>query len=190
MPRELLGDRAYHAALRRLGVKNPGDVPVGLPVQLTAKVDDLTHLAMPLDLETYAFTSVEAATVAERSGMALQAGRGGLWVIAQYADDDYVMYRDNVLVLTGLNNVPILPFSGAAAAANLGAIATRFHMTAAAMGIPATAYHVRMSATTKHANMWRAYYIGPGDRIIYVRIADNDPLEISTMFEEVPGPGG
>ena len=80
MPDELKIDRSYHEALRRIGVKNPGEVRVGVPLQLQAISDDFRHLVAPVQVPVVSIFVTVAALPGSHSGFAFQAGSGGCWV--------------------------------------------------------------------------------------------------------------
>lgn len=72
--------RNYHEALRRLGVKNPGEVAVQAPIQLEATLDDLSHLTPPLQVPVVAIYNFQAAVIGDWSGFELEARSGGCWI--------------------------------------------------------------------------------------------------------------
>lgn len=85
MPDELKVDRSYHEALRRIGVKNPGEVRVGVPVQLTAPVDDLSHLTppVPVAIASTGVTFIAAAVGVRNIPVEWQIrSLGGAWLLA------------------------------------------------------------------------------------------------------------
>jgi len=71
---ELKPSRAYHEALRRIGVQNPGEVGVQTPIFLTAAVDDFSHLVAPISVTVVSFGTNTSAFVGENSGIELVAG--------------------------------------------------------------------------------------------------------------------
>ena len=71
---ELKPSRAYHEALRRIGIQNPGEVGIQTPVQLVAHVDDFTHLAPPVSVPVVIISVKGNAIVGEHSGLELRAG--------------------------------------------------------------------------------------------------------------------
>jgi len=71
---ELKVSRSYHEALRRIGVQNPGEVGVQVPIFLTAAVDDFTHLVPPVGVTSVSFGTNTSAFVGEFSGLELVAG--------------------------------------------------------------------------------------------------------------------
>lgn len=68
---ELKPSRAYHEALRRIGIQNPGEVGFQTPVQFTALVDDFTPLIPPVTIPRVAATATVAAAAATFSGIDL-----------------------------------------------------------------------------------------------------------------------
>ena len=91
MPDELKVDRSYHEALRRIGVKNPGEVRVGVPAQLTVQVDSLAHLMPPVGVAVAGGGSFWGAAAAVRAVTAEWEIRspGGAWVLwASSVDQD------------------------------------------------------------------------------------------------------
>ncbi len=71
---ELKPSRAYHEALRRLGIQNPGEVGIATPVQLEAAVDDFTHLVPPISVPVVAITGKGLSDVGNHSGVEIIAG--------------------------------------------------------------------------------------------------------------------
>ncbi len=61
---ELKVSRSYHDALRRIGVQNPGEVGVQVPVMLTAQVDDFSALVPPVTSTIAAGRMTSAAQAA------------------------------------------------------------------------------------------------------------------------------
>lgn len=190
MPRELLGDRAYHAALRRLGVKNPGDVPIGVPVQLTAKVDDLSHLAEPLGLDIWAWGGQIAAVAGQYAGFTIRASGGGLYwrchtseFLVCHIDDDDTIPAEAFQIAS--------PFSGSA---RLGILPQAQISTGQG----------NLASWPTRGNAWRWFgnggidtlmfpdwtYLGPGRRLIMRQFTANDVFDYSIMWREVPSPGG
>ena len=91
MPDELKVDRSYHEALRRLGIQNPGEVRVGVPVQLQASVDDLSHLVAPVEVPVALVgRTAAAAGVGQFSGCEIEAVGNGVIIetIGLYAGVD------------------------------------------------------------------------------------------------------
>lgn len=189
MARELLGDRAYHSALRWLGIKNPGDVPVGVPVQLTAKVDDLTHLTEPVGYEQYGFGRLEPAVALEHSCVAIRAGGGGLWIFGGHCTTDVTIHRDDVLVLTGVTAIVPSPLGGISSAANLNATVQGFHMTPVNIGAPANPF---VWDVTTAGSFWTfgKMYLGAGQRLLFCGNAVNSARTVRLLFLEVPSPAG
>lgn len=75
--------RAYHEALRRLGVKNPEEVTVGVPLQLGVQVDSLGHLKSPVPVAIAATGQYQAAAAGQR-GVPIEwhiRSPGGAWVL-------------------------------------------------------------------------------------------------------------
>ncbi len=84
---ELKVSRSYHEALRRIGVQNPGEVGIQVPVLLTAAVDDFTHLVAPVSVTVAFGSSATTGTILEHSGGELQAGPGTRGVFFTFLED-------------------------------------------------------------------------------------------------------
>lgn len=76
--------RAYHEALRRIGIQNPGELEIQTPVQLTAPVDDFTHLVAPIQVPVVVIGLFIAGFAGQHSGMEIVAGARtkGVWIDA------------------------------------------------------------------------------------------------------------
>lgn len=79
---ELKPSRSWWEALRRIGVQNPGEIGVATPIQLTADVDDLSHLVPPVVVPVVAWAGFGPAPAAgNHSGIHLAVtAPGGCWV--------------------------------------------------------------------------------------------------------------
>jgi hypothetical protein len=103
MADELKISRTYHEALRRLGIKNPGEVNVGVPVQLVAAVDSLAHLSPPVVVPVAGYGDPSGPHVGEMEiPVEYEARAGGLWCL--YAEtsssSDVVLYCTAVTLIT------------------------------------------------------------------------------------------
>lgn len=84
MPNELKPSRSYHEALRRLGVQNPGEVSVGVPLQLVAIAEQLAHLQPPIPVNVAGAGASQAAGGAGVYSIAPAwhiLSPGGAWVV-------------------------------------------------------------------------------------------------------------
>lgn len=188
--RELTTDRALHAVLRALGIKNPGAVNVQVPVNLVELVGDSSQVSPPIQYATYGFQRTEAAVAGERSGFAIRPGGGGLWFLTfgNYADGMTIV-RDDVLALTGTTALVPNPISGSATAGGSHTNVVSFHMTAVAIGPPADAFE-RDSITGMRTWDNPPLYLGPGERLLIYDDTDNDDFKFACMWREVPPIGG
>jgi len=103
MADELKVSRNYHEALRRIGIKNPGEVNVGVPVQLTAQVDSLAHLVPPVVVPVAGFGDPIGATVgAYEICVEWESRGGGLWHLQSSTSSsaDVVLYCQAVSMIT------------------------------------------------------------------------------------------
>ena len=191
MPRELLGDHSYHAALRRLGIKNPGEVPVGIPVRLTAKVDDLSHLSIPLGLDFWGVGVQVAAVIGNRSGFVIKAGNGGLWWqchCSEFVD----IFVDNTSALPGELFAIARPLGGDAAVGTALPLARTSTINGAAGTLP-TAGNAFKFTGNGGIDSWcfpQEIYLGPGQRLIFKQAILNDVFDFSIRWREVPSAGG
>lgn len=83
MAAELKPGRTYHEALRRIGVQNPGEVQIGVPVQLVAEVDSLGHLQPPVPVAIASGGHYCPAVAGER-GVPCEwqiLSPGGAWIV-------------------------------------------------------------------------------------------------------------
>lgn len=111
MPDELKIDRSYHEALRRIGVKNPGEVGIGVPVQLTAEVDSLAHLKPPIGVVVAGGGSFWAAAAAVRAVTAEWhiLSPGGAWIVwGGTVDQDARLLLRDATVITA-NAADLIP---------------------------------------------------------------------------------
>ena len=185
--RELTSDRALHAVLRALGIKNPGAVNVQVPVNLVELVGDSSQVTPPLAYSTYGFWQVEAAVVAELSCHSIRAGAGGLWFLAvQFPANDQQLSRDDALALTGVT--AIVPEQISGPIAPTAAICNSFHMTAAALGINADSFRLETDIGIRDWPL--QFYLGPGERVIFANPVANNISTLAVMWREVPPLGG
>lgn len=98
-------DRSYHEALRRIGVKNPGEVRVGVPVELQAQVDDFSHLQPPVAVPVAATGIFVAGVAVNRSVFCEWEIRspGGAWLIWAHSSNtqDAIIYTSAATLITG-----------------------------------------------------------------------------------------
>jgi hypothetical protein len=189
MPREIKGDRAYHEALRRLGVQNPGEIPIGVPIDMVAKVDDLSHLAPPLGLHFYAARATEGMTVGEFSGLILQPGGGGCYV--QHASmgngDSFHFVQDLPHTITPANMTAVIPWGSGEVGMISQSALHRFHETAANLAPPASQLWFDMGVGWPAP--WCRYpiYVAPGQAYIATSATVSTVWEGSIAWLEVPG---
>lgn len=188
MPRELKIDREYHAALRRIGVKDPGEVGVGVPPQLTVPVDDLTHLTPPIEVPVEGFGRVEPAQ-AVRFAVAVQcAVRGGpncrgVWLLfAGTATNDIVLLSRNASIITDDESVLLPGFNTSPVVADSPLIWSRGTTTISPVLDP------NRGIILQAGGEWTIpMFFPPGSFICLVGQITNSPATGSMVVQIVPG---
>lgn len=176
MPEELKGDRSYHEILRRMGVKNPGEVRVQNPVVMSAQVDNLSDIHPPLANNIYhAYPSI-GANVGQRSGFYLVSQ--GCWVDVLNHRFDTQYWTADGAVPALLNLAEVIPrvLGGEASLANQR---TRVYVARDVVGnwpTPASWIPAQW-INQNYTFQWPRVYLPPG-RVLYV-IRDQDNATIS-----------
>lgn len=182
MPDELKIGRSYHEALRRLGIQNPGEVRIGTPVQLTASIDELSHLVPPI-LVTVAGSARNVGAVAGSvSGVQLESrGPGGCWVEAVASQDGtqkrYLTFGANQGDTFYAAVAPqfLLP---------LGAVPTAVFAGIQGTGLAAVVNDCPIGIQNTVFQM--PFYLPPGTFFVCCATGVNIAATISIMWREVP----
>ena len=87
MPPVLKPSRAYHEALRRIGIQTPGELGIQTPVQLTVAVDDFSHLAFPLSVGIAVGWTQTPGTITTHAGFELVAGARTRGIFVDWIDE-------------------------------------------------------------------------------------------------------
>jgi len=190
-PEEMKGDRSYHEILRRMGVKNIGELHVQNPVILSAQVDDLSEIHAPLANNLYHACAVIGANAAQRSGCYLVSA--GCWVKIFTSRNHFIYWTIDGTPPVLLNLAEVIPrvLGGEAALADQR---TRLFVARDAAGVwaqPVT-WACTWNNSTNWAWPWVQLYLPPG-RVLYCTEATDDADIICTVaWTELPPapPGG
>ena len=179
---ELKPSRAYHEALRRLGIQNPGEVGFQTPVQLTAHVDDFTHLAPPISVPVVLISVKGNAIVGEHSGLELRAGAKTRGV--------------HLTLVVETNNVAGLAIITQTAADTEGALVTPLcftgptpESTIRSIGLVTPLPGDGAFELTSNGIFPTEFFLAPGQRFQVVRQAVNSSATYLVGFREVPTTG-
>lgn len=168
--------RAYHEALRRIGVQNPGEVGVQVPVVLTAPVDDFSHLVPPVQVPVVAVAGFTPAAVGVFSGMEiLAAGCRGVWI-------DLIQNRQNATVFCNV------------ATAVPGTIVSTSVPTCRTGPTPASVVNLIELAAVPASGLWISgndivplrFFLEPGQRFQAAHVTANTNASFVIHFREVP----
>lgn len=174
---ELKISRAYHEALRRIGVQNPGEVGVQVPVQLVAAVDDFTHLAPPISVSVCSFSGRGVGVLAEHAGIEVIAGARtrGIWIdgVEENSNGGAVCFINAAILTIDAVIVPVC-FSGPAPVSILRSITT---------GVPPGNGALEISANDR---VPLRFFLAPGDSFQIVRAIANTNGDYTIHFREVP----
>lgn len=191
MPEELKGDRTYHETLRRLGVKNPGEVRIQTPVVMSAKVDDLTEIHAPLANNLYHAYPTIGANAGQRSGFYLVSQGCWLKLMLPYAQHTY--WTEDATPPALLNLAEVIPrlLGGEAALANQR---TRVYVARDVVGNWPTAatWQISFFPAAALQAQWVSIYLPPGRVFYSIYTADNNAHAGLVWWTEVPPapPGG
>lgn len=177
MAGELKISRSYHEALRRIGIQNPGEVGVGLPIQLTAAVDDFTHLAPPVQVPVVAVGTFTAAAAATHAGLEIVAGpTRGVWIdaVEERNNSTAQCFITTVAPATIVAAVAPLCFSGPVPTSVINTIRI-------ATALPAGGYVIEGSDQIP-----LRFFLAPGQRFQVVHNTVNTAASYSVHFREVP----
>lgn len=177
---ELKISRAWHEALRRIGVTNPGEVGVQVPVLLTAAVDDFTHLAPPVSVPVCSFSGRGIAVVAEHAGIEVIAGARtrGIWIdsVEENSGAGAVCFINAAILTVDSVIVPVCT-SGPAVQSVLRSITT---------GVPPGNGALEIAANDR---IPLRFFLAPGDSFQMVRATANQNGDYTIHFREVPVTG-
>lgn len=186
MPRELVGSKAYHQALVRLGIQNPGEVPLGVPVQATAQLDDLAHIAEPVENIWFIGGDNITGAAGHRAGFEiLFAGGGGRIHWVNHWSATLVGYEINQgLTLNVATGTLVFPRAG-----NMTATA---HSTVN-NGRRVAAVHAQSFKTRTSNGLYqfppRGLYIPPGYSFAVIEETQNADMHAFVCYEEIFAPG-
>lgn len=195
MPDEMKGDRSYHEILRRMGVKNIGELHVQNPVVMTAHVDDLSEIHAPLGNNLYHSYLTIGANAGQRSGAYLVSA--GCWVKNVTFRVHYEFWTVDGTPPVLLNEIQSIPrlFGGEGSLANQRSTVHIARDVLGAWAQPATFIPTFAVGTTYAKEFLRgnpALYLPPG-RVLYMTVnADNEPFYANIEWTELPPapPGG
>lgn len=198
MPRELFGSKAYHQALVRLGIQNPGEIPLGVPVQATAQFDDQTHLAEPIENIFWTGGDNVTGAAGTRAGFEIIAGpsatvagaplgaSGGIrihWVNVWSAGSMGFTVESGQTLSAGLGNTTPVRSGNMTASPTSQMINGR-----RVAALPAGSFKTRTS------NAWiyfppRGLYIPPGYTFTWLEDTQNADCHAFIHWEEIFAPG-
>jgi len=191
MPDEMKGDRSYHEILRRLGVKNIGELHVQNPIVMTAQVDNLSDIHAPLANNLYHGVAAIGDNPGQRSGAYLVSA--GCWLDIFWAANPYQYWTDDATPPALLNLAEVVPrvLGGEASLANQR---TRLYVARDVLGNwPAPATWKPISyLTNTYENKWMRIYLPPGRTFYSVEMTDGNDIRHYFWWTEMPPapPGG
>lgn len=194
MAGELKGDRDYHGALRRLGIKNPGEILHGHPNQFVTVLDDVAHLQPPIEVAIEGIGRQEPADAARTSiPIELEVVGGplvrGVWLLwLGSANQDTIIGISPTQVLTN-DIVEIVPgFNVSPGIAN-SSLVWRTGTTTAALtsGVGAD---FRKGLFMQIGSFWSTPIFVPPTNFIYIGgLAANITINAGMVVQVVPGVG-
>ena len=180
---ELKPARAYHEALRRIGIQNPGEVGIQTPVQLVAQVDDFSHLAFPLSVGIAVGWVQTPGTITTHAGFELVAGARTRGIFVEWVDEQ------------SFNAAKLFVQSAPADFVVLGITPT----CVSGPPIQSTFNRARMTSPLINPNenfQTRSnqiydlgLYLAPGERLIMVHINTNSTGTYAVRWREYPTTG-
>lgn len=185
MPQELKGDRSYHEILRRMGVKNPGEVRVQNPVVLTAQVDDLTRNIAPLANNFYLAGRLRGSVVASRAGAYFVSP--GCWMLRTTVEQEAHIWTLDTTppVMANLTQFEPFFFGGEASTRPTGA--TMFTCNDIDANYPRPAgSHYWFPSTLNAQPFIDPVYLPPGRVLWWEGTTDNQTLHVCFQWTELP----
>lgn len=182
---ELKIARTYHEILRRIGVQGPGEANVQTPVQLVAKVDDLSHLVAPIEVPRIIFgVQLAAPGAGIYNGITINAVTRGYvleWILANGNTSLRIQYTrgavDTDYLNLGLN--PFVPLG------EFGPYTTEFYEGTSNIAPVAIG-----TFRTLNIDQWiePKLYVPPGEVVAIMNYNANNIFYGDFMIQEIPVP--
>jgi hypothetical protein len=176
--------RDYHEALRRAGIQNPGDVDVGQPVFTIPLDESLRETIAPVTVPVVGGFAVEAAVAGRHSGLRVQAGGRGIWLL-EVAEVGGAVGHSLIVAAT-------LPFDTTTAAIVPGFLPSGAMDSVLTQGniltanLPPGSYFLRASSVFRPSH---PIWIPRGVSVLAVNFTANTVGQYSILFREVPTRG-
>jgi hypothetical protein len=182
-------DRQIGEALRRLGVKNPGDVNYSPEIQLVSQLEDLRHLLPPLAVPMYGCHYVSGPQVGEHSGASIQAGGGGIWILQIKAISSCKLVDIFVNNFTSLNlNQATIIDSSIFHWGSFGTPTRAFLRTGTRIAAPPLNAPFFDNTFANQMNTWPQFpvYVPPGAGIDFINTGANSSFQATVFWLEPP----
>lgn len=184
MPRELKVDRTIHEALRRYGVKVPGEVGLAAPIQLCSIADDVAHLTEPLNVPIAAAYSFEGAVAVQR-GVPVEweiRSPGGAWIRWATSSVGDLMLIVNAATIIDVAPAALVPEFNTQNMGGAGALQSVCWEGMSTIATIATYGFVIGDTVALDVGVW----VARGSFVSLVGLNQNTAVAGSMMIQEVP----
>jgi hypothetical protein len=180
---ELKGIRAYHEALRRLGIQNPGEVGFQTPIEFVAQVDNLEHLQPPIPVPVVYFNGLVAAGGAgTHVGFEVEARGRGVW-IEQIREGGLGLAN---VIFPGVARTVLAPIAiGATSHAGPDPVSVMSAISILTANIPTATWQ----NTPAETHVVPSVFLAPGQRCQVINSNPNAIFLGGIGFREVPARG-